>query len=184
MSIPNIFTLTRILLTPVFVIFMLRGKYHSALFIFTVAGITDGLDGLIARCLNQRTTLGAYLDPIADKLLLVSAYVTLAVMQVIPEWPAVAVISRDVIIILGIATFTLLGKKYKVQPSLISKFTTTAQIVTILLCLFDYDRLKLPALHFPVLWIMVGLTILSGLHYIYIGMRILQEPNYSNDMKR
>ena len=182
-SIPNILTLSRILLTPLFVILLLGEDYNLALIIFIVAGLSDGLDGLIARYLNQRTAIGAYLDPLADKLLLVSAYIGLAVLNVIPDWVAVIVISRDVIISLGIAIFTMTEKTYEVRPSLISKFTTTAQILTVILALFDPDQSRLAIIYLPVLWATSAVTIVSGLHYIYIGMGILQEPNgNSNQM--
>jgi len=179
-SIPNILTLLRILLTPLFVILLLGEDYNFALIIFILAGLSDGLDGLIARYLNQRTAIGAYLDPLADKLLLVSAYIGLAVLNVIPDWVAVIVISRDVIISLGIAVFTMTEKTYEVRPSLISKFTTTAQILTVILALFDPDQSRLAIIHLPVLWATSAVTIISGLHYIYIGMGILQEPNANN----
>ena len=148
-----------------------------ALLVFIVAGVSDGLDGFIARVLNQRTAIGAYLDPLADKLLLVSAYVGLALLDGIPEWVAVIVISRDVIISLGVAIFTVMDKTYEVRPSIVSKFTTTAQILTIILALFDPAHLRLPAMHLPIVWITSILTITSGFHYIYIGMEILQRPS-------
>jgi cardiolipin synthase len=176
-SIPNILTLVRILLTPLFVIFLIRNQFPQALLIFAIAGVTDGLDGFIARCLDQRTALGAFLDPIADKLLLVSSYVALAVLEVIPAWVAVVVIARDVIIVLGIAVLTLTEKKYKVKPTIISKCTTTVQIGTILINLFDPYHAKLSFLHPCALWLTALLTIFSGLHYTFLGMRILQEPN-------
>lgn len=182
-SIPNILTLLRILLTPLFVILLLGEDYNLALIIFIVAGLSDGLDGLIARCLNQRTAIGAYLDPLADKLLLVSAYIGLAVLNVIPDWVAVIIISRDVIISLGIAVFTITEKTYEVRPSLISKFTTTAQILTVILALFDPDQVRLAIIHLPVLWATSAVTIISGLHYIYFGMGILQEPNGNNNQQ-
>ncbi len=177
-SIPNILTLVRILLTPLFVILLLSDSFSTALLVFFIAGVTDGLDGLIARWLNQRTALGAYLDPMADKLLLVSAYICLPVMDAIPDWLAVIVISRDVIILLGIAIFTLTEKKYEVRPTFVSKCTTTLQIITVIVVLLDPGRFRadfmLPILY----WGTAALTILSGLHYIYFGMRILQENNH------
>ena len=101
----------RILLTPLFVIFLIRGLYVPALFVFTIAAVSDGLDGFIARVFNQRTILGAYLDPIADKLLLSSAFVSLAVLDILPAWLTVIVISRDVIIFMGIAGADPYGPK-------------------------------------------------------------------------
>lgn len=176
-SIPNILTLVRIVLTPILVILLLRDLFSMALLVFAIAGISDGLDGLIARYMNQRTTLGAYLDPAADKLLLISSFVTLAVLGVIPAWVTVIVIARDVIICLGVAIFMLTEKKYEVSPSLVSKCTTTAQILTVLITLYDPAHLKLDMVYQILLWGTALLTTLSGLHYIFIGMNILQEPN-------
>lgn len=183
-SIPNIITIIRILLTPLFVILLLRDLFGTALVVFAVAGISDGLDGFIARYFNQRTPLGAWLDPMADKLLLVSAFVALAILSIIPPWMAVVVIARDVIITLGIAVLTLTEKEYEVRPSVVSKCTTTAQIITVMLSLFDPTRSILASLHLPILWLTAILTMLSGLHYIFIGMRILQEPNNTNKQVR
>jgi cardiolipin synthase len=151
--------------------------YHLALLVFAIAGLSDGLDGLIARLLNQRTKLGAYLDPAADKLLLTSAFISLAVLNVIPGWLAVVVIARDVIILLGLAIFTLTEKSYEINPTLVSKCTTTIQLIMILLSLFDPTHTKIAFLHPILVWSTAIITILSGLHYIYIGMNILQEPN-------
>ncbi|MBI5062512.1 MAG: CDP-diacylglycerol--glycerol-3-phosphate 3-phosphatidyltransferase [Desulfatitalea sp.] len=181
MSIPNILTVVRILLTPVFVIMLLQQSYSQALLVFAVAGLSDALDGFIARYFNQRTVLGAYLDPVADKLLLVSAYVILGMLDVFPDWIAVIVIARDVIIVLGIAIIALTSKSYEVRPSLVSKATTLTQIVLVLLCLFDPAAAKLPSLHTPLVWGTAVLTTLSGLHYIFIGMNILQENNEKTD---
>ncbi len=176
-SIPNILTLVRILLTPVLVILLLRELYPMALLVFAIAGISDGLDGFIARYMNQRTMLGAYLDPAADKLLLISSFITLAILGVIPPWVSVIVIARDVIILLGLAIFMLTEKKYEVSPTLVSKCTTTAQILTVLVTLYDPAHLKLSLVYHGLLWSTVVLTTLSGLHYIYVGMNILQDPH-------
>ncbi len=175
-SIPNILTLVRILLTPVLVILLLRELYPMALLVFAIAGISDGLDGFIARYMNQRTTLGAYLDPAADKLLLISSFITLAILGVIPAWVSVIVIARDVIIMLGLAIFMLTEKKYEVSPTLVSKCTTTVQILTVLIILYDPAHLKLTMIYQMLLWSTVILTTLSGLHYIYLGMSSLQDP--------
>ena len=181
-SIPNILTLVRILLTPLFVILLLRDLFPMALLVFAVASISDGLDGLIARYMNQRTALGAYLDPAADKLLLISSFVALAILGIIPAWVTVIVIARDVIILLGLAILMLTEKKYEVRPSLVSKCTTTAQILTVLITLYDPSQLKLDMLHPVFLWTTAILTTLSGLHYMYIGMNILQEPNEEEEV--
>ena len=101
MNLPNILTLTRVLLIPLFVILIINKHFGWALITFAIAGITDGIDGLIARITHQRTELGAYLDPIADKLLLFAAFITLAIIEIIPSWLVVIVITRDVIILVG-----------------------------------------------------------------------------------
>jgi cardiolipin synthase len=173
-NLPNLLTIIRILLTPLFVIVLLRDLFGPALLIFTVAGISDGLDGFIARYFNQRTTLGAYLDPIADKLLLVSAFVSLAILKIVPGWLTVIVISRDVLIIMGIAIFTLTEKSYKIKPSIISKITTVAQITTIIFALVNIGMAGYSVLMRILFWVTAGLTTISGLHYIYFGMNILQ----------
>jgi cardiolipin synthase (CMP-forming) len=176
-SIPNILTLLRILLTPLFIILLLRHLYPQGLLVFALAGISDALDGFIARYFNQRTRLGAYLDPLADKLLLVSAFVCLAVLKVLPAWLAVIVITRDVIIVLGIAILTITEMPYEVEPSIVSKCTTTVQLLTIAAILLHQSFGLLSAALTPLYWITACLTILSGLHYIYLGMVILQEES-------
>jgi len=179
-NIPNMLTLCRILLTPLFVIFLIRDLFVSALFVFTIAAISDGLDGFIARVFNQRTTLGAYLDPIADKLLLSSAFISLAVLEIIPAWLTVIVISRDVIIFMGIAVLTLTSKTFAMNPSLVSKCTTVAQLTTVFAVLIESNVTffgYLGHLDSVLFWAAAGLTIFSGLHYIYIGLNILQETS-------
>ena len=180
-SIPNLLTLVRLLLTPVLIILLLRDMYTLALLVFAIAGISDGLDGMIARLLNQRTTLGAYLDPAADKFLLTSSFICLAILNVIPPWLTVIVITRDVIILLGLAIFTLTEKKYHISPTMISKCTTTMQLLMVLLSLYDPIHTKLAMLHPVMVWGTAIVTIWSGLHYIYIGMNILQEPSETDD---
>ena len=175
MNLPNILTLIRILLIPVFVILIINGSFHRALLTFVVAGITDGLDGLIARITRQRTELGAYLDPIADKLLLSAGYIALAIAEKLPSWLAVIVITRDVVILLGILVMFLLNHRPKIQPSMISKMTTAFQILTVVLGLVadfhpNFSRLSSVAIYGTTI-----LTILSGAHYIYVGTRILNQ---------
>src|SRR4030067_1089355 len=101
MNLPNALTLIRVFLIPVFVILIINRYFGWAAITFAIAGVTDGIDGLIARLTHQRTELGAYLDPIADKLLLSSAFITLAIVAILPSWLAVIVITRDVIILVG-----------------------------------------------------------------------------------
>jgi len=173
MNLPNSLTLLRVLLIPVFVILIMDKLFGWALIAFAVAGITDGMDGLIARVTHQRTELGAYLDPIADKLLLTAAFVTLAIIEIIPNWLTVIVITRDIIILLGFFVLNLTNRRPKIRPTLISKVTTGFQISVVLLVLLaGYNPAFSPfagiAIYGATLF-----TLLSGAHYIYIGTRML-----------
>lgn len=170
---PNIITVVRILLTPLFVICLIRDLFPLALLVFAAAGISDGLDGFLARYFDQRTELGAYLDPIADKMLLMAAFISLAVMEIVPPWLGVLVISRDVLIMLAIAVFSLLSIEVKIKPSIISKFTTACQIATVSVALLATRVSGLGLLNLALVWITATLTVLSGIHYVIIGLRIL-----------
>jgi cardiolipin synthase len=173
-TIPNGLTVLRILVTPLFVILVIRELNHYALFVFVLAGVSDGLDGFIARMFNQRSELGAVLDPIADKLLLTAAYVSLGVLKQVPAWVVVVVISRDVVITIGVAVLKFLDIPFDVRPSLVSKWTTVVQILTIVAVLlgpvYPGAERTLPILF----WTTLGMTVLSGLHYTYRGLGILQ----------
>ena len=177
MNLPNTLTLIRVLLIPVFVIFLLNKQSGWALVTFAVAGITDAMDGLLARLTHQRTVLGAYFDPIADKILLSSAYITLAITEVLPSWLTVIVITRDVIILTGFLIFILTDHRPEIRPSLISKITTTLQVSTILLALLQEYTSSLHLLTTIAIYGATLFTILSGAHYIYLGTRILNGRN-------
>jgi cardiolipin synthase (CMP-forming) len=179
-NIPNILTIIRILLTPLFVIFLLRDMFSFALLVFSIAAVSDGLDGLLARYFNQYSVLGAYLDPIADKLLLVSAFVSLAVLKIIPPWLTVIVISRDIMIVIGILIFAMTDIPIEMKPSLVSKCTTVAQLFTIFLTLLDPQIPVAQIIKQLLFWITAGLTIISGLHYIYFGLNVLQNATGKN----
>jgi cardiolipin synthase len=175
MNLPNALTLVRILLIPVFVLMIMDHHYGWALITFAIAGITDGMDGLIARLAHQRTELGAYLDPIADKLLLSSAFITLAIIERIPSWLTVIVVSRDIIILVGFLMFFLTDHHPKMGPSLLSKFTTFFQISTVLIFLLrEYYSALIPVSN-VVIYGTVIFTVFSGIHYVYVGARVLSE---------
>ena len=173
-NIPNILTVLRILATPIFVILLQKEMYFTALMLFSLAGISDAVDGFIARYFNQRTVLGAYLDPLADKMLLVAAFASLAILNLIPKWLAVIVISRDVIIVLGIAIFTITQSEYEIKPSLLSKITTFTQIATIVVTLMAQAYTPAAMLQQSLFWVTAAITMFSGLHYLYVGLNILQ----------
>lgn len=178
MSIPNFLSLLRIILVPVTVIFLIDGSFFTALAVFTLAGITDALDGFLARVLGQKTDLGSYLDPIADKALLTSCFVTLSIMGIIPGWLTVIVVSRDFIILLGISIFFMLSISIEMRPMFISKVTTAVQISTVFLALAfktlggDGNPLFFHFLY----WLTAGFTTISGFHYLIRGIKAI---NYS-----
>ncbi len=128
-SLPNLITIGRILLVPVTVWLIINHQYLLALLAFLAAGISDGVDGYIARRFNQRSELGAYLDPIADKALLVSIYVSLAILEVLPTWLAIIVVTRDVLIVGAVVLAWVMGRPLDMKPLWISKVNTVAQIV-------------------------------------------------------
>jgi len=181
-NLPNTITVIRILLVPLFVIYLQKHLFMFSLIVFAVAALSDGLDGLFARFLNQRTSLGAYLDPIADKMLLVSAFITLSIQGIIPFWLSVVVISRDILILTGILICTMSDIKVKIQPSIISKFTTVAQLFTVFISLL-YQVIS-PTLSTNWTHALYGVTaivtIISGLHYIYKGLNIHQNGSQEN----
>ncbi len=175
MNLPNMLTLIRVLLIPLFVILIINKHSGWALVAFALAGITDGMDGLLARITHQRTELGAYLDPIADKLLLSAAFITLAITEMLPSWLTVVVITRDLIILVGFLVFILINYRPEMGPSLVSKVTTFFQISTILLVLLKEYYPSFESLSTIAIYGAALLTIISGSHYIYLGARILNE---------
>ncbi|MBI3994498.1 MAG: CDP-alcohol phosphatidyltransferase family protein [Nitrospirae bacterium] len=173
MNLPNLLTILRILLIPIFINLLIYGYHGWALAVFLTAGLTDSLDGLIARLSNQRTKLGTYLDPMADKLLLTASFLTLAILKIIPVWIAVIVVSRDLILILGALILHLTQAHQEIVPTFLGKSTTALQLIYVMLVLLLIVAQGNTAHLFPVLAATLGLTILSGLHYIYRGIRHL-----------
>ncbi len=129
MSIPNLITLARIVLVPVVVWAILAGEMGLAFILFLAAGVSDAIDGFLAKRFGMTTVLGAYLDPLADKALLVSIYVTLGINNELPLWLVILVVSRDIMIVGGVLLSWLLGNPMKMKPLIVSKLNTLAQIV-------------------------------------------------------
>jgi len=173
LNVPNLLTLSRILLVPVFVDLIVYGYPRWALIVFLLAGLTDALDGMIARLMNQRTTLGQYLDPLADKLLVVASFVALSAVGSIPIWVAIIVVSRDVIISIGTLVVHLLREHVNIAPTWVGKATTVAQLLYVLAVLVEMI-VPVPSTMFAVgLAVMLVLTIASGFHYVLRGIRLL-----------
>lgn len=168
---PNRLTVLRILLVPAFITAIAYHRLEVALCIFIVASATDALDGYLARGLKQKTEFGAIMDPIADKLLLNSAFICFSLVSSLPAYlkmplyVPIVIISRDVIILLGAMVIYLLNGKIEARPTMIGKVTTFFQMLTIVSVLLRY-------IHSSVIWNAAAiLTLVSGLDYIRIGMR-------------
>jgi cardiolipin synthase len=185
LNLPNTLTLVRILAIPFFLALLSSHLYVEALIVFILGGITDALDGAVARMMSQQTWLGSYLDPVADKLLVVSSFVMLGLIGAIPPWFAVLVVCRDVIIVLGyVLIYFLVTERLEVRPLTIGKLNTLLQLLTVAVVL---TLLYTPDLLPPV--VIEGLiaataltTIVSGSQYIYRGLVWLQ--NRAPSLKR
>jgi cardiolipin synthase len=177
-NLPNLLSIARILSVPLFIILLLHHLYGWALFTFVAASVTDAVDGLLARVLNQKTVLGSFLDPAADKLLNASSYITLAVLGLLPSWLAVVVVSRDVIICVGLMILCWSSHRLEIRPSIASKLTTAFQFCTIISALLLIYE---PSFPFPVIamdiliWATAIGTAMSGIQYIFRGVRIFNQ---------
>lgn len=177
MTIPNLLSLLRMGLVPLFIIALVEEQPVRALAIFVLAGITDGLDGFIARFYRQQSHLGTYLDPIADKLLLTSAYVMLAIPPAggglaIPVWVSILVIARDVLIVIVALILYLALDIAHFPPAVIGKVTTVVQVVTVVLVLLARTTagFELPAQ--AAIWLTATFTVASGFWYIWRASRM------------
>jgi cardiolipin synthase len=177
----NQLTLLRMLLIPAFVILVIYGAFGWALAVFVTAGITDGLDGLLARLSDQKTSLGAWLDPMADKLLLVSTFVVLTwpglgLQNRFPIWLTVCIISRDVVIVLTVAIVNLAVGRRTFTPSIFGKIATaTYMVAAVVAMVFNY--LGYHSIVFDALvWASLAITLVSAVHYIGHAARIIETP--------
>ena len=179
-TIPNLLCLLRMGLVPLFIITLVNGDPRKALLIFVVAGVTDALDGFIARFWNQQSLLGAYLDPIADKILLTSAYVVLSIPSLnhgvpIPLWVTILVIARDVLLVVVALVLYLAAGVRKFPPTILSKINTVLQVAAVALVLVsgtlpDNRFIEMAAV--TSLYLVAGLTLASGLDYVYRMARL------------
>ncbi len=195
-TIPNILTMVRMVLIPVFVSAMYYQRFGWALFIFVSAGVTDGLDGLLARRFNQGSQLGQILDPIADKLLLVTSFIVLSMPSVmepsalvqphprhlpVPFWVTAAVISRDVFIIVGAAAINVVTGFRGFRPSWLGKANTVVQIggVVLILAAASYPPLRgyLPTVY----TIVFTFALISGVHYVFWVSKLINEDRSSRE---
>ena len=189
-TVPNLLTVFRMVLIPVFVSLLFYQKFVLALGIFVLAGVTDGLDGLLARRFDQKSQLGTILDPIADKLMLVTSFVVLSMRAVFPHpvpshlpvpfWVTVAVISRDVFILVGAAAINIVTGFRRFRPSMLGKINTTVQIVAIAAIMFAASVPYGTGYYLPTIYTTVfALAVLSGTHYVFFVSRLVNEDRRS-----
>lgn len=183
MNLANKITISRIILTPLFITAVVYSRMDIALVFFILAVISDGLDGFIARSLNQKTVLGTILDPIADKILLVSAFICLTLVRSIPPdlrlppYVTIIIISRDAIIVLGSILIHVVKGSVKIEPSFWGKATTFFQMATIVCVLVQFRYVEF-------VWIAaVVFTAISGIDYMLKGSRVLSEGVPGNNRK-
>jgi len=172
MGLANWLTVLRILLIPVFITLLVYKQRGPALAVFLAAALTDLLDGYVARHRGSQSRLGAFLDPMADKLLLMSSFVTLTWLRVLPFWIAAVVISRDLILVIGALAIHMAGGRITPRPTHAGKLATFFQVVTV------FFGVVTPFYGWPaglkaVIWLAATFTIFSGLQYIVQGMRFL-----------
>lgn len=183
-NIANGLTAARVLLVPFFAFLLISGRGKAALLVFAICGATDALDGVLARWLRQRTLVGTLLDPIADKLLMATAFIVLAYVHIVPLRLAVMVISRDIFILVGSMLYLLLLDMSDIRPTVLSKINTVVQVATVIYFLavaafpaearaVGAGRGSVPDKGIAMLCAVT--TVASGLQYLYIGIRKLSD---------
>jgi cardiolipin synthase (CMP-forming) len=177
MNAPNLLSLLRILITFFFILAVYHDRLDYALYFFLLQGITDLLDGYIARVMSKKTNLGAYLDPIADKTMLVGAFVMLSIKDIIPAWLPVLIILKDLVVAVGFFILYRLVGSLKPVPTSFGKITTACQIVTVLFVLlaqiFSWSNARIYGDAF--IFVTAFSAVLAGCHYVYGGIRTLRE---------
>ena len=164
--IPNCITAARFAAVPLLVLWLIDGQYYNALSLFFLMGLSDALDGYLAKSFDWKTTLGAYMDPAADKVMLICAYVSLGALQLLPHWLVFIVILRDVAILAGVLSYSFATRGLEMQPTLISKFNTFMQIVLVFAVIYS----QLHPLPEMLVQAFIGFTLFttgaSGLDYL------------------
>ncbi len=177
LNVPNSLTLMRILAVPLFLNLLVDALYEAALLVFILAGVTDAVDGAVARLTNSRTELGAHLDPLADKLLVLASFIALGILGEVPLRLMIMVIVRDVVILTGfILTAVVVGQSMAMKPSIWGKLTTFLQLLSICLVMFDLALwLEVSDAFLQAVFIATGAaTLISGAGYVLEGLRFYQ----------
>jgi len=175
-TLPNLLTIARLILSPFIFAAIVSGRHETALILFALAAMTDGLDGLLARRINQATPLGAYLDPVADKILLSGVYISLAVAGKIPSWLVVVILGRDLFLLASSGIALLFTAYREFRPSVWGKASTFVQIACATAWM-SKNAMNLASLQTSaqaLVWPVAAITIWSGLHYSWRGFRFLK----------
>ena len=169
--IPNALTLFRLGLIVPFVFSLFDHQYKDAFYIFIIAGLSDGLDGWLARCFHWQSFFGSFVDPMADKLLVAASFISLALLGSLPWWLVVLVFLRDFTISMGVlAWYWFIRRKLDFEPTLLSKCNTTLQLVLVTLCLFELAYFRFSAyLITSLIYLTAITTLITYLHYLWIG---------------
>ena len=173
MNLPNFFSIVRIILIVPFAFLLIQRQFGWAFAIFLLASASDVLDGLLARMLRQRTPLGAFLDPAADKLLIVTAFLLLAFLKLLPGWLVVIVIGRDLMICLGLVILSRISISMEIRPSFAGKVTTATQLSAVIVTLLTASGFPLTFLNNLFIWGAATATVVSGIQYFSKGIRAL-----------
>ncbi|MEO5364652.1 MAG: CDP-alcohol phosphatidyltransferase family protein [Magnetococcus sp. DMHC-8] len=172
MNLPNALSFLRIFSVPLLIWLVLENHVAGALWLFAVAGLTDALDGFIAKRFQMETELGQYLDPLADKLLLLSGFITLTLFDLLPLWLTLLVVTRDVVIVGGALVYQVMTGSLQIKPLWISKLNTVVQMLLLLLVLWSANRNNLGNWLELFIWLTAGTTLLSGGSYILAWSRL------------
>lgn len=176
-NVPNLLTVLRILLIPLFVFFLFNEKFKEALFIFFIGCVSDALDGFIARRFNQITDLGKFLDPAADKIFLLSSFTTAYLIQLLPLWFFLLTILKEMIIVSGLFTLRSILKKVEIKPTFTGKLVTTFEMITLALLLLNEIGLNLEILIYASFVTTAVLLVAATFSYVNIGFGIYREKN-------
>ncbi|TAL26485.1 MAG: CDP-alcohol phosphatidyltransferase family protein [Nitrospirae bacterium] len=172
LNLPNSLTIARIVIIPLFITSVIYRRYDYALYLFITAALTDAFDGFLARLTNQKTVFGTFLDPLADKFLLVTSFILFSMNGWVPKWLTITIISRDIIVIIGWVLIYLTTHISNVQPTITGKAAIAMQLIVLCYVLLTVNIVSLPEMPDALVSATAALTIISGLHYIYRGLKL------------
>ncbi|MFQ5666459.1 MAG: CDP-alcohol phosphatidyltransferase family protein [Candidatus Binatia bacterium] len=186
LTLPNFLTLLRIVAIPAFLILVSNHRYAAGLVLFMAAGVTDTVDGVLARLTNAKSELGATMDPLADKLLLLSSFVVLAWLDAIPSWLLILVLTRDVVILSGYLVIYFVNTPMEIDPTFVGKLNTFCEMFAIGFALLALARPDMPMATINlVTWYLTGATAtISGVHYVYSGLLWYQRQGTTPDASK